>query len=98
VAVSRPLLFQDFPHDHSEPLEARHLDIDVQVFPYFDACVIWADPASTFGLPATAAPIDRSPAGLPVGVQIIGPYLGDRTTIMFAELLEREFGGFTPPW
>jgi Asp-tRNA(Asn)/Glu-tRNA(Gln) amidotransferase A subunit family amidase len=50
------------------------------------------------GLPATVAPIDRSPSGLPVGVQIIEPYLGDRTTIMLAELLEREFGGFIPPW
>ncbi len=87
-----------FPHDHSEPIEARRLDIDGQAFPYFDACVVWADPASTFGLPATAAPIDRSPSGLPIGVQIIGPYLGDRTTIGFAELLEREFGGFMPPW
>jgi amidase len=30
-------------------------------------------------------------------VQIIGGYLEDRTTIAFAELIEREFGGFTPP-
>jgi hypothetical protein len=29
------------------------------------------------------APIDRSPSGLPIGVQIIGPYLEDRTTIAF---------------
>jgi amidase len=58
---------------------------------------VWADPATTCGLPATAAPIDLSPSGLPIGVQIIGPYLEDRTTIAFAELLEREFGGFVPP-
>jgi Asp-tRNA(Asn)/Glu-tRNA(Gln) amidotransferase A subunit family amidase len=38
-----------------------------------------------------------SNSGLPIGVQIIGPYLEDRTTITFAELLELEFGGFTPP-
>ena len=86
-----------FPHDHSEPIEARHLDIDGNAYPYYDVCFIWADPASTCGLPATAAPIDRSSAGLPIGVQIIGPYLEDRTTIAFAELLEREFGGFVPP-
>jgi amidase len=30
-------------------------------------------------------------------MQIIGPYLEDCTTIAFAELLEREFGGFVPP-
>src|SRR5262249_21549045 len=46
--------------------------------------------------PATAAPIDCSPTGLPIGTQIFGPYLEDCTTITFAELLEREFGGFAP--
>jgi amidase len=86
-----------FPHDHSEPIEARHLDIDGKAYPYYDACFIWADPATTCGLPATAVPIDRSPSGLPIGVQVIGPYLEDRTTIAFARLLEREFGGFLPP-
>ena len=86
-----------FPHDHSEPLEARRLDIDGKAHSYPDACFIWADPASTCGLPSTAIPVDRSPEGLPIGVQIIGPYLEDRTTIAFAELVAREFGGFVPP-
>ena len=86
-----------FPHDHSEPFDARQLDIDGKPYPYADACFIWADPASTCGLPATAVPIDRSPSGLPIGVQIIGPYLEDRTTITLAGLIEREFGGFVPP-
>jgi amidase len=58
---------------------------------------VWADPAGTCGLPATAAPIDQSPTGLPIGVQIVGPFLEDRTTITFAELLEREYGGFVAP-
>jgi amidase len=48
-------------------------------------------------LPATVAPIERSASGLLIGVQIIGPYLEDRTTIAFAALIEREFGGFVPP-
>jgi amidase len=97
VAIYPAAAVPAFPHDHSEPLEARHLDIDGKAYPYADACFIWADPASTFGLPATAVPIDRSPSGLPIGVQIIGPFLEDRTTIAFAHLLEREFGGFVPP-
>jgi amidase len=45
----------------------------------------------------TTAPIGRTETGLPIGVQIIGGYLNDRTTIAFAEMIEREFGGFTPP-
>ena len=86
-----------FPHDHSLPIEARHIEIDGETHPYNDAFYVWADPASTCGLPATAAPIDHSLTGLPIGVQIIGPYLEDRTTIAFAELIENEFGGFVPP-
>jgi hypothetical protein len=39
--------------------------------------------------PATASPIDRSPSGLPIGVQIIGPYLEDRTTIALLNFLNR---------
>ena len=70
-----------FPQDQSEPIEARRLDIDGAAFAYLEACLIWADPATTCGLPATVAPIDRSAEGLPIGVQIIGPYLEDLTTI-----------------
>lgn len=86
-----------FPQDQSEPFDARQLDIDGTLYNYSDACFIWADPASTCGLPATAVPIERTPAGLPIGVQIIGPYLEDRTTIALAGLIERAYGGFVPP-
>ncbi len=30
------------------------------------------------------APIARDAAGLPIGAQVMGPYLGDRTTIALA--------------
>jgi amidase len=39
-------------------------------------------------LPATAIPTRRLVDGLPAGVQIIGPYLEDRTTLKFAQLVE----------
>jgi amidase len=42
---------------------------------------------------ASRRAIDRTADGL----QIIGGYLEDRTTIAFAGLLEAAFGGFTPP-
>jgi len=97
VVLCPPASVPAFPHDHSLPIEARHLTIDGNGYPFYDACFVWADPAGTCGLLATAAPIGRSPTGLPIGVQIIGPYLEDRTTIAFAEHLEREFAGFVPP-
>jgi amidase len=40
-------------------------------------------------------PNGRTESGLPIGVQIVGGK--DLTTIAFAGLIEREFGGFTPP-
>ena len=47
--------------------------------------------------PATAFPVARSRAGLPVGLQVVGPYLEDHTPIRFAALLAREIGGFRRP-
>ena len=32
-----------------------------------------------------------------MGIQAIGPYLQDRTTLRFAQLVEQELGGFVPP-
>jgi amidase len=43
------------------------------------------------------APAGRSPAGLPIGVQIVGPFGGDRSTIAFARMLAKEWHGYEPP-
>jgi amidase len=85
-----------FPHDASPDMGARTLTLNGEGTRYFDQ-LAWPGMATLACLPATAAPIGLSRAGLPVGIQIIGPYLEDRTTIAFAGLLEREFGGFVPP-
>jgi amidase len=45
----------------------------------------------------TTMPIGNTQNGLPIGVQIVGGFLDDNTTIAFAGLVEREFGGFTLP-
>jgi amidase len=84
-----------FPHERRAE-EERRITIDGSEHPYADQ-FFWAGVATLPGLPATAVPIARSAAGLPIGVQIIGPYLEDLTPLRFAELIEREFGGFTPP-
>jgi amidase len=85
-----------YPHDHSLDQETRRIDIDGKPFPYPDQ-LAWPGIATLPGLPATAIPIGLSPQGLPVGVQIVGPSLEDRTPLRLAELIEREFGGFVPP-
>jgi amidase len=85
-----------YPHDHSDDQEKRRIDIDGEDFVYVDQ-LAWPGIATLPGLPATAIPIGLSPEGLPVGVQIVGPWLEDRTPLRLAELIEREFGGFVPP-
>jgi amidase len=85
-----------YPHDHSPEQEKRRIAIDGKDYVYPDQ-LAWPGIATLPGLPATAIPLGLSAAGLPVGVQIIGPWLEDRTPLKLAELIEREFGGFVPP-
>jgi len=96
VVLCPPMPTPAFPHDHNEDRQARQLEVDGRKVAYSDQ-LIWTSPATVLGMPATTVPIDRTDSGLPIGVQIIGGYLEDRTTIAFAGLIEREFGGFVPP-
>lgn len=95
VLLCPPMPAAAFPHDHSPQLQ-RRLDVDGVSIPYNDQ-IAWAGIATLTGLPATTMPIGSTAAGLPVGMQVIGGYLNDATTLRFAELIEHEFGGFRPP-
>jgi amidase len=85
-----------YPHDHSPDQETRRINIDGKDHVYPDQ-LAWPGIATLPGLPATAIPLGLSGEGLPIGVQIVGPWLEDRTPLRLAELIEREFGGFVPP-
>jgi amidase len=85
-----------FPHDHSEPMDQRKLDTPEGKRPYLDITP-WIAPATLTGCPATVAPAGRTRAGLPVGIQIMGPFLEDGTPIEFARLMADVVGGFIPP-
>ncbi len=84
------------PHDHSEPFPARTIRVNGAPAPYI-TLFHWIAPATYARLPATAAPVGRTPDGLPVGVQIVGPYLEDRTPIDVARRMAEVVGGFVPP-
>jgi amidase len=85
-----------FPHDHSEPMQARRLMTQAGPRPYTDL-FFWIAFANLACLPATVAPIGRTAGGLPVGLQILGPYLEDATSIDFAERAAEVLGSFVPP-
>jgi amidase len=97
LVLCPPMPVPAFAHDHSEPQHQRWLQIDGKPYPYLDVGLVWAGPATSAGLPAVVVPIDRGDSPLPIGVQIIGPYLEDRSVLAFAAAIEREFGGFVPP-
>jgi amidase len=85
-----------FPHDHSEPQEKRSLATPDGPRAYPDL-MFWPSFATLAGLPATTAPLGVSSSGLPVGIQIVGPYLEDATPIHLAEPIADVIGGFRAP-
>jgi amidase len=85
-----------FPHDHEGERHDRTILVNGRRVPTTDQ-LFWAGYTGMSYLPSTAAPCGFTRAGLPVGVQIVGPQHGDRACIDFARLLEREFQGFVPP-
>lgn len=84
-----------FPHTKA-PWPDRWLNVNGHQVQY-GLQNVYPAVATLSGQPATAFPVSLNDSGLPVGLQAIGPYLEDRTTIRFAALIESEFGGFHPP-
>jgi amidase len=85
-----------YKQDQSPDQEERRITIDGKDYPYPDQ-LAWPGIATLPGLPSTAIPLGLNAQGLPLGVQIVGPWLEDRTPLKLAELIEQEFGGFVPP-
>jgi amidase len=84
------------PHDHSEPMSGRVARVGGEERPYWDL-VTWMAPAGACYLPATVVPVGRLADGLPVGIQVVGPYLNDRTTLDVARRLLAIVGGCPRP-
>lgn len=74
----------------------RTITVNGKAEPY-SLLLKWVGMVTHVQLPVTSAPVGRTADGLPVGIQIVGPYLEDRTTIDFAERLSKVIGGFVPP-
>ncbi len=84
------------PHDHEGQRWERTIEVNGRRVPTTDQ-MFWAGISCFFLLPATVAPLGFTPSGLPIGVQIVGPQFGDRTTIQFARLMEQSWQGFVAP-
>lgn len=84
-----------YEHDH-RPKPERVVAVDAVPTSHYQQ-YFWVGLASLAYLPSTAFPCGSSRDGLPIGLQIVGPEYGDRTTIEVARLIAQELGGFRAP-
>ena len=85
-----------FPHDQTGTIVDRSVTINGRARPHIDT-LTWTGLVGVVYLPSTVVPVGFTRDGLPVGVQIVGPYLEDRTSLFVAGELESLTGGYTPP-
>ncbi|MCT2544038.1 amidase [Streptomyces atratus] len=87
-----------FPHDQQrDPTwSVRTLQVDGADRPYREM-LTWMAPSAVNHLPAAVAPVGTTRDGLPVGIQVIAPYLHDRTAVQFVRCLAEVIGGFRRP-
>jgi amidase len=85
-----------FKHNHDPNYYGR--SIETSGGPrFYGELFKWISIATLTGCPATAVPIGRTKENLPVGMQIMGPFLEDATTIDLAVKCEETLGGFMQP-
>ncbi|WP_208648028.1 amidase family protein [Streptomyces tirandamycinicus] len=70
----------------SVPVPQRYITVDGEKRSYF-AQTSWINLASPVGLPSLVLPVGKTAEGLPMSIQLIGPYLSDRTLVSVAKLL-----------
>ena len=91
-AFSTPAL----PHRQDGAPWDRRIVVEGRDISYSDL-LFWPGLTGGYHLPATVAPMGVTKAGLPLGVQIAGPFYGDRSTLAAAALLEQAGLRFKPP-
>jgi amidase len=84
------------PHNQEGDFLTRTFEVNGEARAYIDN-IAWTGLIGIVGLPSAVPPIGRTPAGLPVGVQVVAPYLHDRTAVRVAGLLADLTGGYRPP-
>ena len=85
-----------FPHDHDPEMFGRTIEVDGETRPLITT-IDWLGLIGIVGLPSAVVPIGRTAGGLPVGMQIVAPYLHDRRAVRAAQLVSAVLGGFEAP-
>jgi amidase len=85
-----------FPHNQEGDFFSRTLSINGDDRSYLENTT-WTGLIGVIGLPSAVPPLPRT-NGLPVGVQVVTPYLHDRLAVRLAGLIaDAAGGGYEPP-
>jgi amidase len=85
-----------FEHDQSGNMIERVVMVDGTPMNHVDLSR-WLMVINLTNQPSAMVPIGRTAAGLPVGMQVVAPYLQDRRAIRVAQLLADVVGGYDVP-
>jgi len=96
-AIVMPVGFvEPFAHVHEGDFGTRTLECNGEVRPYLDI-VAWTLLTGMAYLPASVPPVGLSSGGLPIGMQVVGPYGSDTSTIALAGHVGSLGDGFVAP-
>lgn len=96
-AIVMPIsMVPPFPHQQEAAFNDRLLDVDGAEVPY-PFIINWISVATALHAPALAVQAGQTTAGLPVGVQVVGPWHGEDRLFDFAAAIEDGLGGFRRP-
>jgi amidase len=85
-----------FRHHREGPIMERTIEVGGESRSLVST-IAWPGFIGVVGLPSAVAPIGRTAAGLPVGMQLVSPYLHDRRSVQAAKLVGELTGGYQVP-
>jgi len=86
-----------FLHNQAGDFMTRTMDVNGEERSYLENTT-WTGLIGVVGLPSAVPPLPRTAGGLPVGVQVVTPYLHDRSAVRLAGLIAQvSGGGYEPP-
>ena len=85
-----------FPHDHNPEQLSRKVSVNGEQRLAFET-LAWAGLIGMAFLPSAVVPVGKTAQGLPVGIQVVAPYLEDRTALDVAKRLHALVGDIGAP-
>ena len=87
---------RELPTEPGLGITHRTMPVDGEPRPATEM-LLWCGIVGLAYLPVTVTPVGATTAGLPVGVQVVGPYYEDRTTLDVARRIDGILNAYRVP-